>query len=240
MNMGPPFRYSAATHVGKVRKVNEDSVASLPAHGIWVVSDGMGGYEGGDFASQSVVDSVAMLDPDMPPGDMLRSLRNALFAAHATIQSEADRLGGKTIGATVVTLIVAQEHFACLWAGDSRLYRLRDGELEQLTTDHSIVASLVLAGQMTWDEAESHPQSNAITRAVGIGDDLELDKIRGETNQGDRFLLCSDGLNKYAPSHVLRNALTGTPIEIVADKLMNIALDGGGADNISVVVVDIV
>jgi serine/threonine protein phosphatase PrpC len=100
------------------------------------------------------------------------------------------------------------------------------------------VAELVEGGVMTWDEAENHPQSNAITRAVGVGDTLELDKIRGEIEPGDRFLLCSDGLNKYAGFEVLQNALKDTPVETVADKLLSIALEGGGADNISIIVID--
>ena len=102
-----------------------------------------------------------------------------------------------------------------------------------------VVAELVVAGELTWDEAEKHPQSNAITRAVGVGEELELDKVRGETEVGDRYLLCSDGLTKYATFDILLNAMTGTPIETVSEKLLTIALDGGGADNISIIVVDI-
>ena len=102
-----------------------------------------------------------------------------------------------------------------------------------------LVAELVAAGELTWDEAEKHPQSNAITRAVGVGEDLELDKVRGETEVGDRYLLCSDGLTKYATFDILLKAMTGTPIETVSEKLLSIALDGGGADNISIIVVDI-
>ena len=109
-----------------------------------------------------------------------------------------------------------------------------------LTTDHSVVAELVLAGELSWDEAESHPHSNAITRAVGVGDVLELDKIRGEVEVGDRYLLCSDGLTKYATFGSLLDAVRNAPIETVSEKLLKIALDGGGADNISIIVVDIV
>jgi protein phosphatase/serine/threonine-protein phosphatase Stp1 len=109
-----------------------------------------------------------------------------------------------------------------------------------LTTDHSLVGTLVSAGQLTWDEAEHHPQSNAITRAVGVGEELELDKIRGEADSGDRFLLCSDGLSKYLTIEGIGRALSGKPIETVADDLVQIAMDGGGADNISVIVVDVI
>jgi serine/threonine protein phosphatase PrpC len=108
-----------------------------------------------------------------------------------------------------------------------------------LTTDHSVVAQLVLAGQMSWDEAELHPQSNAITRAVGVGEALELDKVQGETRPGDRYILCSDGLTKYAGFETLRRTADGAPLETVAEALLQVALRGGGADNISIIVVDV-
>ncbi|MGB5556680.1 MAG: protein phosphatase 2C domain-containing protein [Paracoccaceae bacterium] len=234
------FRFSATTHIGKVRKVNEDSILTMPEHGIWVVSDGMGGHEAGDYASRAVVDAIAMIEPDLEPPEMIRSLRAAIQRAHDVIVAEATDRGGGTIGATVVTLTLTNGHFAAFWAGDSRLYRLRAGKIEMLTTDHSFVAEFVVSGQMSWDEAELHPHSNAITRAVGVGEHLELDKVRGEAMSGDRFLLCSDGLTKYATFDVLKNAMTGAAIETVVDKLLQIALDGGGADNISIIVVDVI
>lgn len=233
------IRYSAATHVGHKRKVNEDSILALPDQRIWVVADGMGGHAGGDFASQTVVDSVAMIDPTLQPVELLHALRDMLGKSHERIQAESAAQGGVTIGSTVVTFAIAEGHFAAFWAGDSRLYRLQAGEIEMLTTDHSYVAELVLAGELTWDEAEKHPQSNAITRAVGVGDELELEKIRGQILPGDRFLLCSDGLTKYATFETLRTILSAEPIETVAETLMHLALEGGGADNISIIVVDI-
>ena len=233
------IRYSAATHRGKVRKINEDSIIALPEHGIWVVSDGMGGHAGGDFASQAVVDSVAMIETGLPAGELLQALRAAIFNANDVILAEAEARGGVTIGATVVSLVMAEGHFASVWAGDSRLYRLQNGKIELLTSDHSLVAELVHSGQMDWDEAELHPQSNAVTRAVGVDEDLILDKIRGEIFSGDRFLLCSDGLTKYATFAILQRVLASEPIETVADALQQVALDGGGADNISVIVVDV-
>ena len=233
----PSIRFNAKTHVGRVRKVNEDAILVLPDQKIWVVSDGMGGHEGGDYASRVVVDSIAVL-PQMEPSEKLGQIRQALQAAHRTIVHEASARQA-TMGATVVALVLADGHFGALWAGDSRLYRLRDGKMEMLTTDHSVVAALVEAGQLNWDEAGKHPQSNAITRAVGVGDDLELDKIRGEARPGDRFLLCSDGLNKYATIAELGAAVNGVPIEVVTDNLVQMALDRGGADNVSVIVVDV-
>jgi len=238
MSSGFHVRFSATTHVGRVRKMNEDSILAVPQQNIWVVADGMGGHEGGEFASQAVVDAVAMVPAGLDAREKMQELRAAILRAHGVIRAEADRRGVSTIGATVVSLMLADGHFLCFWAGDSRLYRLRDGQVQVLTTDHSLVAQFVLAGQMTWDEADAHPQSNAITRAVGVGEDLELDKIRGEVMPGDRFLLCSDGLNKYATVDMIRRILAREPIETVADTLVQVALDGGGADNISVIVVD--
>lgn len=237
--MTPNFRFSSATHVGLVRKVNEDALLALPEQRIWAVSDGMGGHAAGDFASQTVTGEIAMILPGLAPKELLDALRSAVARAHDTIITKAAENGGGTIGATVVTLALANGHFAAFWAGDSRLYLLRGGEISLLTEDHSFVAALVQEGQMTWDEAEHHPRSNEITRAVGVGETVELEKVRGEALPGDRFILCTDGLTKYAPFEVLRRAVDGTAIETVADDLLQIALNGGGADNVSVIVVDI-
>ncbi|RDC74068.1 serine/threonine-protein phosphatase [Rhodovulum sp. 12E13] len=240
MSLGDRARYSARTHVGHTRAVNEDAILSLPEQSLWVVADGMGGHEAGDYASRMICDMVATMPPESPPADRLRLLRDLIGRAHDEIRAESARRGGATIGATVVAMTMAQEHFACLWAGDSRLYRLRGGEIDMLTEDHSLVAGLVASGTLGWDEAERHPQANTITRAVGVGDALELDKVTGALAPGDRFLLCSDGLTKYATFAMLRRILSEAPIETVADRLVQLALDGGGADNISVIVVDAV
>lgn len=232
-------RYSATTHIGRVRKLNEDSIIALPEVFIWAVSDGMGGHSAGDFASQSVTEALATVSTALNPAEKMRAVRQSLQDANEAILDEASRRGGVTIGATVVVLILTETHFACLWVGDSRLYMLRDGHLEMLSRDHSIVAELVSSGQLTWDEAEHHPQSNSITRAVGVDRTLEVDKRRGEIARGDRFLLCSDGLNKYADSETIRYILRTEPIETVTEKLLTVALDGGGADNVSIIVVDI-
>lgn len=235
------IRHSAISHTGRVRRINEDSILVVPDQNIWVVADGMGGHSAGDFASNTVVNSVAMIPPGLSATDRMKEIRSAVFGAHQTITQVSEDRGGATIGSTVVALTIAGDSFVAFWAGDSRLYLMRNGQINMLTQDHSLVAAFVEAGEMSWDEAEHHPQANAITRAVGVGgDDFELDKIRGEVLPGDRFLLCSDGLTKYAPFELLRRSMTGTPIETVADKLLNIALRGGGADNISIIVVDVI
>lgn len=233
------FRYSAATHVGRVRKINEDSILALPEHRVWVVADGMGGHAAGDYASQTVVDALAMLPADLDPGDMMRAVRGAILRAHDLIRAEAAERGLGVVGATVVAPVLNDTHFMAFWAGDSRLYRFRDGQIEMLSSDHSLVAELVHAGQITWDEADVHPQANAITRAVGVDEVLELDKVRGEIAAGDRFLLSTDGLTKYATVDILRRMVPRQPIETVAETLLQFALDSGGADNVSVIVVDV-
>ena len=233
------YRYTAQTHVGLKRKVNEDSVLALPEHDIWLVADGMGGHDAGDFASRLIADAVAMIPLGLDPAARMHALRDAIQNAHKAIRAEAAARGGGTIGSTVAALIMANQHFVGLWAGDSRIYRLRDGHIEMLSEDHSAVAEYVLAGKMTWDEAEHHPHSNAITRAVGVGEELEIDKIRGDTEPGDRFLICSDGLTKYATFQILEDVLGSTPLETVGDQLIQIALTGGGADNMTAVVIDV-
>jgi len=232
------YRFVAQTHVGLQRKVNEDSILTLPDHDIWLVSDGMGGHQAGDFASRLIADAVATIPLGLDPAAKMHALRDRIQDAHKAIRAEAEARGGGTIGATVVALILANGHFVGIWAGDSRIYRLRNGQIEMLTSDHSAVAEYVKSGKMSWDEADQHPQSNAITRAVGVGEDLELDKVRGEVESGDRFLICSDGLTKYATFSMLQNTLASTPLETVGERLMQIALSGGGGDNISLIVVD--
>ncbi len=231
-------RYSAKTHRGHVRAVNEDAVLSLPEQGIWVVSDGMGGHQGGAFASQTVIEALAVLLPDQTGAIPVSAIQDAIVSAHRRIASEAERMNA-TIGATVVVLALLPDRFVGLWSGDSRLYRLRDGEIAQLSTDHSTVAELVKTGQMTWDEADQHPMSNQITQAVGVGEDPGLELVEGALRPGDRFLICSDGLTKYANSATLQNVMSETSIERVGEKLLGIALDGGGEDNVTLVVAEI-
>lgn len=232
-------RHSARTHVGCVREVNEDAILSRPDIGLWAVTDGMGGHSGGDFASQTVVEALDRLPAALEPAEIMQEARRALHTAHSQIRAEAERRGNGLIGATVNLLVLSEEHFMCLWVGDSRLYRFREGVLEMISVDHSVVGELVEQGYLTWAEAANYPNSNQITRAVGVGDALEIDKRRGSILPGHRFLLCSDGLSQYADEEVLRLYLAERPIETLADDLLRVALDGGASDNISVIAVEV-
>ncbi|GMG81594.1 serine/threonine phosphatase PppA [Paralimibaculum aggregatum] len=234
-----PVRYSMRTHVGKVRSANEDAILALPELHVWAVADGMGGHQNGAYASSTITESLSELSCELAGLELMQATREAILSAHAHIHDMSVRNGGTTMGSTVVVLIIAGGHFVCLWAGDSRLYLLREGELIRVSRDHSLVADMVDAGQLTDAEAENHPHSNVITRAVGVGEALEIDKRRSNVLPGDRFLLCSDGLTKYADDLYLRQMLRTEPIETVSDKLLQAALDGGGADNISIIVVEV-
>lgn len=237
---GPQYVTDAATHVGKVRELNEDSLLTRENLHLWCVADGMGGHEGGDFASQTVVGKLGEIDRDLPGGEMMQAVRQAYHAAHAAIQAEAEARGGATMGSTAVSLVLAGEHFVCLWVGDSRLYHCRDGAVHQLSSDHSLVNEWVEQGKLTREEAENHPHGNVITRAIGVGNEPpEVAKVRGRFEPGDRFLLCSDGLSGYTAEPDIFDVLANHPMDGIAQTLIDGALAGGGKDNVTVIVVEV-
>ena len=233
------FHHCAKTDVGLVRKVNEDSMVSLPELGVFVVADGMGGHAGGDYASQTIIAKIGAIDPQLPSGEVMKTMRSAILESHYEILAEAERRGSGTIGSTVVGLILSEPHFACLWVGDSRLYHMRNGKMTQLSSDHSLVNDLLESGQITAEEAENHPHGNVITRAVGVGDALEIDKLRGTYEPGDRFLLCSDGLSGFVTDEVIAQYMGTAPITSLCNELIDLALQGGGRDNITAIVIEI-
>lgn len=231
---------AGASDIGSVRRLNEDAWIARPEIGLWAVADGMGGHHAGDVASQLIVDLLAAIPPPSDAGRLFAHVRDAIEQANSTLRSEANkREAGTVIGATVVVLMASDYHFACLWAGDSRLYRFRDGTLTQLSRDHSQVQDMVEAGIIEPDDAERHPLANVITRAVGAHDDIELDMITDEIADGDIFLACTDGLTKMVSdaeiSEILANAeVTDQPAALIAAALAN-----GGKDNVTAVVVQV-
>lgn len=234
-----PLRYesSAVTHVGMVRKVNEDAVLDQPGHGLWVVADGMGGHAAGDYASQTIVQTLARLPPVAAINVYARSVQTSLQHINELLRHEAARRERETIGATVAVLIAAPDGLACLWAGDSRLYRYRRPRLEQLTRDHSYVQELVDAGALSPEEAHHHPMGNVVTRAVGAHETLDVDAHPVLAQAGDVMLLCTDGLSKVvADEEIARILANRRPFEATRE-LVNLALLRGAPDNVSVVVV---
>lgn len=234
------FRVWAETNCGTVRKLNEDALVNCPDLGLWAVADGAGGHQSGEVASGAIADSLSALTPGIPPQEALRELRSRISDVHAALRAEAARRGGGVmIASTVVMLLIREGHFVCFWAGDSRGYLLRGGELMQITRDHSLVQDLVDTGVITPQQAESHPQSNIITRAVGADSEtLELDKVSGQLMDGDRFLLCSDGLCKTLDDATLERLLGADGSANIAAGLIDAALRSGARDNVTAVVVE--
>lgn len=233
------WRSASASHVGLHRQLNEDAVLERPEIGLWAVADGMGGHAKGDVASQTV---MAVLQRMKAAPDLCTFVE---FTEHQITQANdyllrLARRGPETIGTTVIALLTHAAHCAFLWAGDSRLYRWRRGWLQQLSTDHSKVAEYVKLGLITASEANHHPDGNLITRAVGAAADLRLECNLEALEAGDRFLLCSDGLNKHVEFRSIANLLGEGPIEQVPGKLIDATLKAGASDNVTVCTVEII
>jgi protein phosphatase/serine/threonine-protein phosphatase Stp1 len=235
------FRSWAATHTGTVRQHNEDAYVHRPEIGLWAVADGAGGHARGEVASRMIADTLGAIPPGLSAGAILAEVRHRIAAAHAALREAAEQGGGHELSAsTVVVMIARDDHFACLWAGDSRAYLLRQGQLAQITRDHSLVQELVDAGAITASEAEHHPRANVITRAVGSQTEaLDLDKVTGRLMPGDRFLLCSDGLCKTLDDAMLSGLLAMPADAQPADRLVDAALAHHVRDNVTAITVEV-
>jgi len=228
-----------ASNVGMVREVNEDSVLSLPENRLWAVADGMGGYEAGNVASNMIVKALdSMTIKSSSLHEIIDSVEDSLIDANRRILEYADtRLHGRTLGSTVVSLIIKGHAGICLWAGDSRLYRYRDNQLVQLSRDHSHVAELVSAGIISDEEAENHPNSNIITRAIGTNTDICIDIDVFSVRPGDKFLLCSDGLYNMLSKDEIAGTIAAFAVNEAVARLIQKTLDNGAKDNVSVILV---
>lgn len=231
------FRSAALTHRGAVRKQNEDAVLDRANVGLWAVADGMGGHAAGDYASQAVVRHLSSVSAFTSAFDFRRAVRTSLLAANQELLDKADDELLDMVGSTVVTLMVYRGHYACIWAGDSRAYHLRDGRLERITRDHTLVREIVDKGGPDVMEAVRGARSSVITRAVGGGERLDLDGVHGKIEPGGRFLLCSDGLGVLSDSEIEGHARIEDPAR-AASALLNAALGCGAPDNVSVIVID--
>lgn len=232
-----PFECGAATHVGKVRSRNEDNFLVHPGSGIWVVADGMGGHQDGDIASKMIVEALQAVAPQSSAADLLTRCEASVLSANRRIQLHGAGGDQRVIGSTVAILLIHQYHYACLWSGDSRIYRLRDGELVQLSRDHTQVQELIESGQLTEDEAKNWPGRNVITRAVGVKDEPELDVEDGSLIPGDVFLLCSDGLTNHVSDREILAEIRNQGSQGACDALVRTTLARGARDNVTVVVV---
>jgi PPM family protein phosphatase len=232
------LRYAARSDRGLVRANNEDSVYAGAR--LLALADGMGGHAAGEVASQLVIAALAHLDDDEPGGDLLSKLDqavregNAAIAAHVELDPELDGMG-----TTLTAILFAGNRLGLVHIGDSRGYLLRDGELTQITKDDTFVQTLVDEGRITAEEAHSHPQRSLIMRAL-TGHEVEPTLIMREARAGDRYLLCSDGLSDPVSQDTIVDALKIPDVAESADRLIELALRGGGPDNVTVVVADVV
>lgn len=229
--------YGAATDQGRVRRSNEDSY--LVDSPLFAVADGMGGAAAGETASRAAVDVLEAGYRGQGievPTDLSRFLQEANAEVLGRARSDVSLTGMGTTS-TVLWLSGGQAHVAHV--GDSRAYRLRAGELRQLTTDHTLVAHLVQEGRLTEEEAERDPNRHILSRALGVGPQLEVDLLTEELRPGDRFLLCSDGLTNMLTTDQIATILGGEPDPTrAANRLVAAANEAGGTDNITVLVVD--
>ncbi len=228
------FDTAARTHAGRRRRLNEDALLAAPDQRLWVVADGMGGHDAGDVASAMIVEALSVCGVPAREGAVLEALQQVNAALIALARAAGPQ---RMIGSTVAGLVADGSHYLCFWAGDSRVYLLRDGALTRLTRDHSLVQELVDAGMLDARDAETHPNANVITRAVGTTDALVVDTVGGMFQPGDLFLIASDGLTRLVGDDELRNELQAPDLAFTADELVNLVLLRGAPDNVSLILV---
>ncbi|MGJ3627074.1 PP2C family protein-serine/threonine phosphatase [Sphingomonas sp. MMS24-JH45] len=226
--------HEGATHVGRVRTLNEDSWRALPDAGVFVVADGMGGHRRGDWASAQIVEMIEAADLPHDFDAACERLAAVLHQANTRVFAEGERAGEQT-GSTVVALLMRDRRFAALWVGDSRAYVSRGGMLYRLTHDHTQVQAMLDRGLISDADAATHPMRHVLARAVGVQPTLEVDVIRDEIEPGDVFLLCSDGLTaRVADAEIAAALARSGPC---ARELIDLTLERGAPDNVTVVAV---
>ena len=225
------FRSAAATHPGTRRARNEDAWLNRPELGLWAVADGAGGHQAGEAASRTAIEALEAIPPGLTGAELLAQLRLRLAGVHSALGRAAGELGAHAVMAsTIVALLTRDEHFACIWAGDSRLYRARDGALSQITRDHNLA-------QETAD-ACLPAERNIVTRALGSGaEEAGFEKITGALAPGDRFLLCSDGITKALSDAELATLLLARDARDLARSIVQAALDRDATDNLTAITV---
>ena len=234
------LRFAARSHPGLLREGNEDSVYAGPR--LLAVADGMGGHAAGEVASAVAIAALAPLDDDVPGADLLEALRSSAMSANQHLRDMVS--GDETLdgmGTTLTAILSAGSRLGLLHIGDSRCYLLRDGELSQITHDHTLVQTLVDEGRISEDQASTHPQRSLITRVLDGRRGIEFDLSVREARAGDRYLLCSDGLTgPVGRRDTLLEALLLPDPQEATDRLVQLALRGGGPDNVTVIVADVV
>ncbi|ATW24693.1 Stp1/IreP family PP2C-type Ser/Thr phosphatase [Candidatus Formimonas warabiya] len=234
------MRAEVATDVGLVRKNNEDAVCCDVEKQIFIVADGMGGYEAGEVASSLAVDAVYRVVSSEQTDTPLEILRQAFYQANDRIFQHAQKnpeFSG--MGTTLTALWIVEQKASIVHVGDSRAYLIREGKIASLTEDHSLVGELVREGGLTEEQAMSHPQRNILTRALGCSALVEVDVKEITVKPGDYFLLCTDGLTNLVSSEEMVHIVTQFhDLKTAVHKLVGLALERGGYDNITAVLVE--
>ena len=234
---GPHTTYTChGTHVGHTRRINEDALFVNEAEGLWLVADGIGGHGNGDKASAAIVEHVESYCQRSSVEESLADITSRLRQAHQACKNMA---GAGMPSSTVAALIIFQSKAILIWAGDSRIYRLRNGELTVLTEDHNLAQERYKTGELTREAAQRLKSANVLTRAVGVHQDLHLDAEIIEVEAGDRFLVCTDGLYKDLPLEKIQSMLGVAFSEHMLADLIDEALRRGGRDNITGIAVDV-
>ena len=217
--------------------MNEDAIFDRPQSGLWVVADGMGGHEAGEVASGAIVAGLSQVDDIDQASKFVDAVEDCLIEVNRRLFA-ASSSQGKVMGSTVAAVLALPGHCLCMWAGDSRVYRLRNFELQELTTDHSEVEELIAEGSLARADADGYPGENVITRAVGGEEDLFLEVKLFEMAHKDRYLLCSDGLYKDVKFHEIQEILSDGDVTSACRRLIDCAKSRRCSDNVSVIGVD--
>ena len=244
------FETGAVTHTGNVRDLNEDDYFIAPdpislkgatskgdAWSIAMVADGMGGHEAGDLASHAIVDHVRSIGIPTSAPDLRARFEDRVNRANEAILALSRDKNGATIGSTLAALLTYERQYACIWSGDSRVYRVRGEHISQISRDHTEVQQLLDRGSITPEEAETWPRKNVITQAIGVSSPAQLEIEQGYVEGHDSFVVCSDGLTGHvSDEEILERVLQGAPQEACQD-LLDLTLARGAVDNVTIIVV---
>jgi len=230
------FETGAASDRGRIRDINEDNWYADESCGVWLVADGMGGHTNGKLASFKIVESARSVGHAVSAPDLLARFTDRMFRANDELLAFSASRNNMVLGSTLVSILIFGNHFACVWAGDSRAYLVRSGEMRQVSRDHTEVQDLLDRGVISDEQARNWPRRNVITRAVGVFSDLELETVHGQVLDGDRFVLCSDGLTCHVGDHEIHGIVAEHGSQEACNRLVDLTLERGAKDNVTVVV----
>lgn len=240
MGAATRFRFDswALSDRGCRRELNEDRFFVHVEMGIWAVADGMGGHDAGELASGAIVDRFRAMERPSSAPDLRAKVEASVAGANADIQAISRARGGATVGSTLAALITYGGQYACLWAGDSRVYLIRQGAVRQVSRDHTEMQDLLDKGLLRPEDAARYPRRNVITNAIGVAEEVTLDLVQGSVEAGDVFLICSDGLTAHVSDEELPAIVEGLPPKKACETLVALTLERGAIDNVTVIVVE--